>query len=91
MHLFMHKLDKEYLMQDTTLRRVKPTTRPLKQSPDDIVHYPLEGLLPAGNMLALNMGLGTLSLLANTIDGAKLTAEQQFTNSEICVLKPLLE
>jgi hypothetical protein len=78
-------------MQDTTLRRIKPATRPLKQSPDDIVHYSLKGLLPAGHMLALNMGLGTLSLIANTMEGAKLTAEQQFTNSEICVLRPLLE
>jgi len=53
-------------MPETTLRRVKPPTRPLKQSPGDIVHFPLKGLLPQG-------------------------AEQQFTNSEICVLKPLLE
>jgi len=78
-------------MQDITLRRVKPTTRPLKQSPDDIVHFSLKGLLPAGHMLALNLALGTLSLISNTTDGAKLTAEQQFTNSEICVLRPMLE
>jgi hypothetical protein len=33
-------------MPETTLRRVKPPTRPLKQSPDDIIHFPLKGLLP---------------------------------------------
>ena len=78
-------------MQETTLRRVKPTTRPLKQSPDDIVHFSLKGLLQPGHTLALNMSLGTLSLISNTADGAKLTAEQQFTNSEICVLRPMLD
>ncbi|TMD74939.1 MAG: hypothetical protein E6I97_14700 [Chloroflexi bacterium] len=78
-------------MPETTLRRVKPPTRPLKQSPDDIVHFPLKGLLPQGHMLALNMVLGTLSHISHNSDGALLLAEQQFTNSEICVLKPLLE
>ena len=78
-------------MPETTLRRVKPPTRPLKQSPDDIVHFPLKGLLPQGHMLALNMVLGTLSHISHNNDGASLLAEQQFTNSEICVLKPLLE
>src|SRR5436305_8442654 len=78
-------------MQETTLRRVKPSTRPLKQSPEDIVHFTLKGLLPPGHMLALNTALGTLSLISHSIEGAKLLAEQQFTNSEICVLKPLLE
>src|SRR5450759_1754493 len=51
-------------MQETTLRRVKPTTRPLKQSPDDIVHFSLKGLLQPGHTLALNMSLGTLSLIS---------------------------
>ncbi len=78
-------------MQETTLRRVKPSTRPLKQSPEDIVHHSLKGLLPPGHMLALNTALGTLSLISHSVEGAKLLAEQQFTNSEICVLKPLLE
>src|SRR6266487_4716962 len=78
-------------MPETTLRRVKPPTRPLKQSPGDIVHFPLKGLLPQGHMLALNMVLGTLSHISHNSDGALLLAEQQFTNSEICVLKPLLE
>jgi hypothetical protein len=78
-------------MSETTLRRVKPSTRPLKQSPDDIIHFPLKGLLPQGHVLALNMVLGTLSHISHNSEGALLLAEQQFTSSEICVLKPLLE
>ncbi|TMD85721.1 MAG: hypothetical protein E6I79_13550, partial [Chloroflexi bacterium] len=63
-------------MPETTLRRVKPPTRPLKQSPGDIVHFPLKGLLPQGHMLALNMVLGTLSHISHNSDGALLLAEQ---------------
>src|SRR5260370_1089984 len=78
-------------MQQTTLPEEKTSTCPLQQSPEDIIHYPLKGLLPSGHMFALNMVLGTLSHLSHDSDGALLLAEQQFTTSEICVLKPLLE
>ena len=77
-------------MQKTALRKVK-STGPLKPTPEDIIHFPLQGLLPAGHTLALNKVLGTLSHLSYTSDGPKLIGEQQFTDSEICVLKPLLE
>ena len=77
-------------MQKTSLSKVKSAS-PLKLAPEDIVHFSLHGLLPAGHILALNKALGTLSHLSYTGDGPKLIGAQQFTNSEICVLKPLLE
>ena len=78
-------------MQKTSLRKLKAVPHPLKLTPDEIVHFPLQGLLAAGHILALNTTLGTLSQLAYCADGPRLIAEQQFTNSEVCVLKPLLE
>ena len=54
-------------------------------------HFTLPQLLPTGHTLALNRELGTLSLLLPGPDGPRLVAEQQFTPSELCVLKPLLE
>lgn len=77
--------------QTTTLQHETPPTRPAEQPSGEIVHYSLKGLLPQGHMVALNMVLGTLSHLSHNSEGAWLLAEQQFTNSEICVLKPLLE
>ena len=78
-------------MQKTSLRKLKSVPRELVPAPEDIVHFSLQGLLPASHILALNIPLGTLSQLAYTADGPRLSAEQQFTNSEICILKPLLE
>ena len=82
-------------MQKTSLRKLKvpvnATPRPLTQPTDEILHFTLSGLLTAGHTLALNTTLGTLSQLSYTVDGPRLIAEQQFTNSEICVLKPILE
>ncbi|GAC1349746.1 MAG: hypothetical protein NVSMB27_25740 [Ktedonobacteraceae bacterium] len=78
-------------MQRTSLRRVKTSADTLRPNFAEIVHYPLPGLLKANHTLALNTPLGTLSLLSYSVDGPRLIAEQQFTDSEICVLKPLLE
>jgi len=81
-------------MQKTSLRKLKAVPRlpgPLELAPDEIVHFSLQGLLPSGHILALNTSLGTLSQLSHNTDGPRLIAEQQFTNSEICILKPLLE
>jgi len=78
-------------MQKTSLRRVKTPTRPLQQTTENIIHFSLQGLLPSNHILALNPALGTLSRLSYNGDAPKLIAEQQFTDSEACVLKPLLE
>src|SRR5260370_39805493 len=57
------------------------------------MHFALDGLLPDGHMLALNLSLGTLSLIANSPTHLypDLLAEQQFTTTELCVLLPLLK
>ena len=82
-------------MQKASFRKSKATakapSRPLTQPTTEIIHYALHDLLPEGHILALNMTLGTLSQLSNTVDGPRLVGEQQFTHSEVCILKPLLE
>lgn len=78
-------------MQEIFLHQIKAPARPLEQPPGEIIHFTLNNLLPAGHTLALNLALGTLSLLNYGKDGPELMAQQQFTDSEICVLKPLLE
>jgi hypothetical protein len=78
-------------MQEMFLHQIKTPARPLEQPPGEIIHFTLQNLLPAGHTLALNLALGTLSLLIYNNEGPQLVAQQQFTDSEICVLKPLLE
>ena len=66
---------------------------PIPQRGAEILHYTLEALLPAGQTLAMNVLLGTLSLIVQ--DQAwpypHLVAEQQFTMSELSLLLPLLD
>lgn len=78
-------------MQNVSLRKVKTPVGVRQDADEEILHFSLEGLLPADHMLALNTTLGTLSHVA-CIDGRpRLLMEQQFTTSELCVLMPLLE
>jgi hypothetical protein len=60
---------------------------------DELFYFPLLDLLPKGQTLALNLTLGTLSLLANGRDTPypALLAEQQFTAGELSVLVPVLK
>jgi hypothetical protein len=62
------------------------------QRDEEIRYYCITELLPAGHTLALNVFLGTLVLIAQ--DAAwpypRLMAEQQFTESELSLLLPLL-
>ena len=78
-------------MQKVSLRKVKTPTGYMQNTDEEILHFSLQGLLPAGHMLALNTTLGTLSHLAIEQDSPRMITEQQFTTSEICVLMPLLE
>lgn len=79
-------------MQKISFRKVNTTSvYYVSQGDENILHFPLEDLLPAGHTLALNVSLGTLCLLASGFDKVpRMIAEQQFTSSEICVLLPLL-
>ena len=80
-------------MQRISFRKVKTSVYHVQPADDDILHFSLDDLLPDGHTLALNLSLGTLSLIANSRDNSYpyLLAEQQFTTSELCVLVPLLK
>jgi hypothetical protein len=64
-----------------------------KSKPDnkEMLYFSLEGTLPAGHTLVLNTALGTLSYLSRGIDRPRLEIQQQFTSSELSLLRPLLE
>jgi hypothetical protein len=77
-------------MQNEPVRKAKPPVR--LQTDVDIAHFEMSGLLPAGQILALNARLGTLALLIKdpSTSHPTLLAEQQFSSSEMSVLVPLL-
>lgn len=58
---------------------------------EEILHFSLQGLLPIGHTLALNPSLGTLCRIVVDQDRPLMMMEQQFSNSEVSVLLPLLE
>jgi len=76
-----------------TDRELKREETPLPEPSADVtmLHFTLSGLVPVGQTLALNLSLGTVVLLALREQGPLLVAEQQFTPSEVCLLRPLLE
>ena len=78
-------------MQKASLRKVKTPISYMQENNEEVLHFSLQGLLPAGHTLALNTTLGTLSHLVCKQDRPHMLMEQQFTTSEICVLLPLLE
>lgn len=59
---------------------------------EQILYFTLQDALPPGHILVLNPRLGTLSYL-HTADGSlpRMLAQAQFTNSEMSLVKPLLE
>src|SRR5579863_5137671 len=79
------------IMQKASLRKVKAAISHMPQENDDILHFSLQGLLPADHILALNTTIGTLSHLASSQDRPQMIMQQQFTSSEINLLMPLLE
>jgi len=54
----------------------------------NVPHFSLQGLLPEGQILALHSEVRTLSLLGQ---GPELLRQQQFSDSELRVLKAILE
>ena len=61
------------------------------QEEEAIRHFTLEGILPQGHLLALHRPLGILVDLSRSGEEPRMSASQQFTFSELCVLLPLLE
>jgi len=58
---------------------------------DSIQHFSLQGQLPDGHRLALHPSSGTLSYLVWDGREVHMVLQQQFTNSELSLLLPLLE
>lgn len=77
-------------MQRLAVRR--DTTTINKLDNEQILYFNLQGALPEGHTLVLNTRLGTLSYL-HTSEGKwpRMLVQQQFTNSELSLLRPLLE
>jgi hypothetical protein len=77
-------------MQRLAVRR--DTTTINKLDTEQILYFDLQGALPEGHTLALNTRLGTLSYLY-IAEGKwpRMLVQQQFTNSELSLLRPLLE
>ncbi len=70
----------------------KDTTTINKLDTEEILYFTLQNALPEGHALVLNTRLGTLSYL-HTLEGKwpRMLVQQQFTNSELSLLRPLLE
>ena len=79
-------------MQKVYLRKPKTTAEFTSQQRDKILHFSLQDSLPAGHILALNTVFGTLSyLVSDVMSIPRLVRQEQFTNTEMSVLLPLLE
>jgi hypothetical protein len=77
-------------MQRLAIRR--DTTAISKSETEHILYFDLQDALPKGHVLALNTRLGTLSYLRTGGDTwPRMLVQQQFTNSELSLLQPLLE
>lgn len=79
-------------MQGISYREIASAMFEMPQSDEEILHYTMPELLPNGHTLAMNVLLGTLSLIANdsNLPYPRMVAEQQFTMSELSLLLPLL-
>ena len=77
-------------MQRLAVRR--DATKMNKLENGQIIYFDLQGVLPTHHTLALNTGLSTLSYLAmDEQQQPRILAQQQFTHSELSLLRPLLE
>ncbi|HEY3991763.1 MAG TPA: hypothetical protein VGM01_02680 [Ktedonobacteraceae bacterium] len=77
-------------MQRLAVRR--DATKMNKLESEQIIYFDLQGALPAKHTLALSTGLCTLSYLSvDDKQQPRILAQQQFTQSELSLLRPLLE
>lgn len=60
------------------------------ESPQEVVHFALDGLLPATEVLAVHVPLRILSRLALDQRHPVILGEWQFSRKEFCLLYPLL-
>lgn len=79
-------------MQKVYLRKPKAPADYTNQQANKILHFSLQDSLPAGHIMVLNTTFGTLSYLAcDELHIPRLLKQEQFTNTEMNVLLPLLE
>lgn len=79
-------------MQKVYLRKPKATAEYASQQAAKILHFSFQDTLPVGHTLALNTTFGTLShLTCDSMGIPRLLKQEQFTNTELSVLLPLLE
>jgi hypothetical protein len=77
-------------MQRLAVRR--DTTKLNKLESGQMLYFTLQDALPPGHTLALNTRLGTLSYLSiDENEQPRMLAQQQFSQSELSLLRPLLE
>lgn len=77
-------------MQRLAVRR--DATKMNKLESGQVLYFALEEALPTGHTLVLNTGLGTLSyLFIDENKQPRMLVQQQFTQSELSLLRPLLE
>ncbi len=62
-----------------------------KKDYECVLHFSLQGALPDGHTLALYRPLGVLSYIVTDGDQPRLVEQQQFTQSELSLLLPLLD
>ena len=78
-------------MQVAAYGKENRTTDNVHRNQATILHFSLHPVLPAEYTLALNTTLGTLSCLSNSNEHPQLVMQQQFTRSELSLLRPLLQ
>ncbi len=78
-------------MQKVSLQERSTSICYTERENEDILHFSLQGALPPGHLLTLNMVLGTLSALSFNDEQPRLVMQQQFSGSELSLLRPLLE
>ena len=78
--------------QNTDMREKKRHVKgePPPAGDQVIVHFSLEGLLPTGEVLAVNRQLGFASILKNIGESPQILAEQDFAANEMRILLPLV-
>ena len=72
-------------------RQARRGAAPSRLADEPIRYFTLQHVLPEGHVLALNPRLGTLSWLAVEGTWPRMLMEQQFSDTELRIVLPLLE
>lgn len=78
-------------MQQVYLSQEKASDCYLKQDDEKFLHFSLQDMLPASHTLVLSSTSGVFSYVFCPDNLPRLVLQQQFTNSELAILLPLLK